>query len=82
LPKPGIKHGISCTQVGCLTSVPLSQLEITIVVKLFYRFNSDKTKPILLATHLLQFSFIATFQQAWTWTTFAVGQMSGSMFMA
>ena len=35
LPKPGIEHGTSCTQSGRVSSVPPSQLRVTIVFKLF-----------------------------------------------
>jgi len=38
--EPGIEPGTSCTHSGCVTSVPRSQLRVTIVVKLFNYFDA------------------------------------------
>ena len=35
LPELGIEHGTSCTQSGCVTTAPLSQLRVTSEVNLF-----------------------------------------------
>jgi len=40
LPVLGIKPGTSNTQSGCVTTVPLSQLKVSIVVKLFNCFDA------------------------------------------
>ena len=40
LPGPGIGHGTSCPQGGCVTTSPQSQLRISIVVKLFNCFDA------------------------------------------
>jgi len=38
--KSNIKTGTSCTQSGCVTTAPASQLSVTIVVKLFNCFDA------------------------------------------
>jgi len=35
VPEPGIEPGTSCTQSGCVTTAPPSQLRVPFVVKLF-----------------------------------------------
>jgi len=40
LPEPGIEPGTSCTQSGCITTAPPSQLRLSIVVKLFNCFDT------------------------------------------
>ena len=38
--EPGIEPGTACTQSGCITTAPLSQLRVSIVVKLFNCFHA------------------------------------------
>jgi len=40
LPVSGIEPGTSCTQSGCVTTAPPSQLRVSIVVKLFNCFDA------------------------------------------
>ena len=40
LPEPGIEPGTSCTQSGCVTTAPPSQLRVSIVIKLFNCFDA------------------------------------------
>jgi len=40
LPEPGIEHGTSCNQSGCVTTAPPSQLRGSIVVKPFNCFDA------------------------------------------
>jgi len=40
LPEPGIEPGTSCTQSGCVTTAPPSQLRVLIVVQLFNCFDA------------------------------------------
>jgi len=40
LPQQGIEPGTSCTQGGCFTTAPPSQLRVVIVVKLFNCFDA------------------------------------------
>jgi len=40
LQEPGIEPGTSCTQSGCVTTAPPSQLRISIVVKPFNCFDA------------------------------------------
>jgi len=40
LPEPGIEHGTSCTPSGCVTTTPPSQLNVSIVDKLFNCFDA------------------------------------------
>jgi len=38
--EPGIEPGTSCSQNGCVTTAPTSQLKVSIVVKLFNYFDA------------------------------------------
>ena len=40
LQEPGIEPRTSCTQSGCVTTAPPSQLRVSIVVKLFNSFDA------------------------------------------
>jgi len=40
LPEPGVEPGTSCTQSGCVTNAPPSQLKVSIVVKPFNCFDA------------------------------------------
>jgi len=40
LPEPGIEPGTTCTQSGCVTTAPPSQLRVSIVVKLTNCFDA------------------------------------------
>ena len=40
LPEPGIEPRTFCTQSGCVTTAPPSQLKVSIVVKPFYCFDA------------------------------------------
>jgi len=39
-PDPGIEPGTSCTQSGCVTTAPPSQLRVSIVDRLFNCFDA------------------------------------------